>query len=704
MSNKSIVYALAFLSILTILFINLASAQEFWSWWAEPNIQGNSIQTMGSSRFDLNYSIVLSNDNGYNTNDLQTIYAQYNYQPIIRPFANSSANQNIRMIIPNGNYIEAYDNALNLLESQLIGYKAQGQIQLTDWDEDGSYNDVVGIYEISSGNYSFFVYSYNITDNNFYKIYEDNFQVINTSAVYNTGVRCISNNPYWNSPMCLSVFSTTNSSNSTHPTIAQFYFFNNTGHSNNRFNMKGEFVYELPTWDDIDKDNKYEYLLFSRFTLLIVNDSGGEEYRWDGSYNSPTYQYVYIDSPKFIRVDGSGYIRIALNKFTTKEDATANNYGYAEVWRADGSVMWSKQILGLLSVNAQPHTYGMAISDYNGDGYEDMWFGLHYVTGASYLKPFIIEGKNGNVLQSSTIFLNGYDFASYGRNYPFGYNQLILANMDNDNSYDMIFSGRSFIGTRYRTLAVYSPAQNKSYLNIFQNGSNCVPVDFNFDGNLDLVCSNNIEGTIVYSTNYINTLPTLNLISISPSLSVQVGTTLNALIQATDTENNAIVYAHRCDTDENLSNWDFSSTKNCLYDTIGIKNLTIYISDAYHNYLGSEFVSQSLQVIVSQTGQTCNNNGICESGESNINCPNDCYFTGVNYTQTEGGMSLPTQLVDTTGNTETGLLPEIYYGTLAFFSNTLQPIIILGFLILSVFIIIGVGFVIKRIVEKVKQL
>jgi hypothetical protein len=603
------------------------------------------------------------------------------------------------MIIVNGDYIEAYDNALNLLESQLIGYQAQGQIQLTDWDGDGSYNDVVGIYKISFNNYSFFVYSYNITDNNFNKIYEDNFEVINTSEVYNTGIRCIADNPYWNSPMCLSVFSTTNSSDGTYPTIAQFYFFNNTGHSNNRFNMKGEFVYELPTWDDIDKDNKYEYLLSSRFTLLIVNDSGGEELRWDGRYNSPAYQYEYVDAPKFIRVDGTGYIRIALNRFTTKEDTPSSAYDIAEVWRADGSKIWTNTIHSILYVNSQPNTFGMAISDYNGDGYDDMWFGLHYSTGTSYLKPYIIEGKNGNILYSSSIILSSP--ASYGRFYPFGYNQLILANMDGDESYDMIFSGKHFIGARYRTIVVHSPANNNTYLNEYNNGSNCVPVDFNFDGNSDLVCSSNTDGTKVFSSNYVNNLPIINSIAISPSLSIQVGQTLNALISATDLEGNLIIYAHKCDTNEDLSVWNFASSKNCIYNTTGIKNLTIYISDVNHNYLGTEFVTYSLNVIVSQTGTFCNNNGICETGESNINCPDDCYMVGVNYTQTTGGLTIPTKLVDTETSTEQGLLPEIYYGILAFLSNTLSPMITIIFVFLFVFIIFAIGMLIKKIANKI---
>ena len=49
----------------------------------------------------------------------------------------------------------------------------------------------------------------------------------------------------------------------------------------------------------------------------------------------------------------------------------------------------------------------------------------------------------------------------------------------------------------------------------------------------------------------------------------------------------------------------------------------------------------------------------------------------------------------------TGLLPDIYHGTLRFFSVTLSPMIILIFLIFMVLIILAIGTIIKKIAMKV---
>jgi hypothetical protein len=50
---------------------------------------------------------------------------------------------------------------------------------------------------------------------------------------------------------------------------------------------------------------------------------------------------------------------------------------------------------------------------------------------------------------------------------------------------------------------------------------------------------------------------------------------------------------------------------------------------------------------------------------------------------------------------DTGLLPDIYHGTLRFFSVTLSPMIILIFLIFIVLIILLIGAVIKKVAKSI---
>jgi hypothetical protein len=50
---------------------------------------------------------------------------------------------------------------------------------------------------------------------------------------------------------------------------------------------------------------------------------------------------------------------------------------------------------------------------------------------------------------------------------------------------------------------------------------------------------------------------------------------------------------------------------------------------------------------------------------------------------------------------DTGLLPDIYHGTLRFFSVTLSPMIILIFLIFFVLIILLIGALIKKVAKSI---
>ena len=62
----------------------------------------------------------------------------------------------------------------------------------------------------------------------------------------------------------------------------------------------------------------------------------------------------------------------------------------------------------------------------------------------------------------------------------------------------------------------------------------------------------------------------------------------------------------------------------------------------------------------------------------------------------EDEMILPTD--------QTTFAKEIYYGILLFFSGTLRPLIVFVFLIFSVLIILLIGFLIKKIMNRIAEM
>ncbi len=128
--------------------------------------------------------------------------------------------------------------------------------------------------------------------------------------------------------------------------------------------------------------------------------------------------------------------------------------------------------------------------------------------------------------------------------------------------------------------------------------------------------------------------------------------------------------------------------------------MSVGVRDAFHSTY--DIFSQS--ILVTETGEVCDNDDICETeqGETYLNC-GDCSAPNTTTSSVNGSLTLPTQLVDVS-NTNQGLLPEIYFGTLGFMSSVLSPLIVLVFLILFVMIIITIAVIIKKIAVKVSTI
>jgi hypothetical protein len=143
------------------------------------------------------------------------------------------------------------------------------------------------------------------------------------------------------------------------------------------------------------------------------------------------------------------------------------------------------------------------------------------------------------------------------------------------------------------------------------------------------------------------------------------------LISATDLNNDTIGYAHRCSASDNMTEFNSTNSRNCFYLNAGNYSNTIYVNDTNHTTWNS-----FAQIIEVKTN--CNPNRI----------------------------NLPTEIIvrsTEAGKETSGLLPEIYFGTVAFF-KFLPPLAVLGFIFLAVMVILAVGFILQGIMRLIVKI
>ena len=606
-------------------------------------------------------------------------------QPIIDSFGDYDTNY---VVIVDGNYLKFYDNNLNFYTETFVGLTSMGQIGAVDWNDDGDSEGIAGFWRENTTHIHFKVFELNHTTQLVNEVYDYNFSYPIGNGV--SGVRCSGNE-------CYTILYDDDGSGYHWSD----FVINSTGYvshllySNRSINQYP--VIEPPSRWDYDSDGLWDYLVFSEDRVTVYDELGVVQANW--TFNRGNGRDEYVRSAKLFNGDASPYWKVAVAydvPYQAWSSLECGTYSCARIQILnipDETIAFEDNCLVASSSSDNPRIQGFAIKDYNGDFYDDIWCASSRITSNQIGALEIFKG-DGTSLYSSTA-LGG----DYGAIYPDS--SMTLARMDSDSSFDAIIYANG-------KLRIWSPALDSM---IYSTGLTqtsgqgaCVPSDLNWDGFLDVVCvdSSSIEQLTPDVTNL---FPVISQVAYDPSTLVAVNQTLNAIISATDNEGDTLIFRHRCFDAENWSAEDGSNVKTCSYDSVGTYTLTVGVRDSWH----SSFTTFAQSITVTTTGAVCDNDFICEAeqGETYLSCPNDCSSPEAeevpDTTTATDGMAIPTKLVDT-DDINQGLLPEIYYGTLAFMSSVLSPTIVLVFVIFFALIMLTIGMIVKKFAMKVGEM
>ena len=585
----------------------------------------------------------------------------------------NSSEEKMFLIIPNGNFLQVYNSNFDLV-SEAFTIQPPQQLVVLDFDNDGNNNDIASAYKINDSLFAIRVYKFGVVGEDLTKIFEKNFTTQISPII--TGLKKSGERLYF-----LYNYKLFNSS-----FFANLTILNSTDETQIEFPTSPTAYTEPLHWIDMDFDGTDDFMTFSTKKVAIVDENGVLKFELNFSATS------VIQNVKIL----SGECDLTFLQFLLGLPCNVDwrvvtlfrDFGLGidslvvRVHKLDGSLLWDDIVSGLTELTSGDSKFGtLAIGDQFGDDSRDVLYLVMSSTGVNFRHKFrVYQGKDGTLLESRD--LGGFAGTD---------NFLTLADMNENGVFDFILVSDSRI-------FVYDPVIDSFLLNevdVSIGNNYCVPADVNNDGFIEIICSKS-GNTKMYLSDFSNQNAFVTSVTLDPSNIVAINQTLFLFIGATDPEGQQIFFKHRCEAGLNFTNVTSSSDGICVFDSIGIKTLTVAVKDPFF----TTFNTFDVIITVTESGVSVCGDLICEGAETNFNCAIDCPLGNVSQAGLSGSIPLPTELVEL-DNTNKGLLPEIYFGTIGFMSSVLSPTIVLVFLFFLVMIMVTVAIIIKKIAQRI---